>query len=840
MFVKAKINLQNAADASAFAGAAVQARQLTNIAYLNWEMRNIYKEWMFKYYILGNLQLKAISNTSSNPVSFAMSSIPGTAQDKYNIPSICIEYGVGAGTSICKTYQVPGIPEFPDAGIAMIDNATTAFVNAIEEQKNEDCANRSQLNFLVNNLWAYNVTTNNQTIDSITKVAPNIAGNRLGAWPAAFEMAIRIRNLENVVNLPPYTGGVCLKPGSSKKISCRNEIETLVNTQNTAGNERIYKAFMSGYRTFGEVASGTNDLKNTYTLTELPPRPFSDTNENSLSNLLIPSTNREKHYLDLKLIPLNLATFYTSFVTAKGSSNIGGQQISSASGCDATKIALPVPGYPFGFVKNPDFITYYAVKAEAEFVGLFNPFKDTQIKLTAYAAAKPFGGRIGPNLFNTNGSDPSIVNSRTTSDKFRTSGYLSGLDISSVINTSGQIVSTPGAYVSGSPIPGNDPDLSFWISSPTDPIGGWIDPASEIRFAIPNLVYDYIDDPTNTSYNSSESVQIIKPASGSEPSTGLYTSKILEKFKSNLEGIGGPIGSDAIESGILKARAPTFYEANNYLIPLPQSLHKELQVDSFGELNHGSGDHYILRLYAPLVGDSKDYLYHSPSQILSEATKYLSHQEPAIEKYRDSMNLVAKKVSEVTTQGGAKVGMAAAKVISDIDFNQNYKSQKPTCNSMTGRFLYFYLGSTSVSTVAGCSESLKDLLQKYWSEKGENSNIEKDFYTIQYKTDFEPIKRKLFTAYRPHNLQGAENGVMINPYTHGTEHIYRNFYSTKLISLRSISSQNRNFYNDKTSGFPVISEGNVSIGGYEEINQQNFKNALDSDFISIDFDRITQ
>ena len=53
LFVKAKINLQNAVDAGAWSGAAAQARRLSGIAYLNWEMRNTYKEWMFKYYVLG-------------------------------------------------------------------------------------------------------------------------------------------------------------------------------------------------------------------------------------------------------------------------------------------------------------------------------------------------------------------------------------------------------------------------------------------------------------------------------------------------------------------------------------------------------------------------------------------------------------------------------------------------------------------------------------------------------------------------------------------------------------------------------------------------------------------
>ena len=49
MLVHAKINLQNAADAAAYAGAAVQARQLTAASYLNWEMRRALKEFLFYY-----------------------------------------------------------------------------------------------------------------------------------------------------------------------------------------------------------------------------------------------------------------------------------------------------------------------------------------------------------------------------------------------------------------------------------------------------------------------------------------------------------------------------------------------------------------------------------------------------------------------------------------------------------------------------------------------------------------------------------------------------------------------------------------------------------------------
>ena len=55
MLVNAKINLQNAADLAAYAGASVQARQLTQISYLNYEMRRQWKKFLFRIYVLGNM-----------------------------------------------------------------------------------------------------------------------------------------------------------------------------------------------------------------------------------------------------------------------------------------------------------------------------------------------------------------------------------------------------------------------------------------------------------------------------------------------------------------------------------------------------------------------------------------------------------------------------------------------------------------------------------------------------------------------------------------------------------------------------------------------------------------
>ncbi|NUM87665.1 MAG: pilus assembly protein, partial [Bdellovibrionales bacterium] len=54
MLVHAKINLQNAADAAAWAGAAVQARQLTKVAHLNYEIRRAVKEFSYLFAVKGS------------------------------------------------------------------------------------------------------------------------------------------------------------------------------------------------------------------------------------------------------------------------------------------------------------------------------------------------------------------------------------------------------------------------------------------------------------------------------------------------------------------------------------------------------------------------------------------------------------------------------------------------------------------------------------------------------------------------------------------------------------------------------------------------------------------
>ena len=578
IFVKAKINLQNAADASAYAGASVQARQLTNIAYLNWEMRNIYKEWMFKYYVLGGLNLEGVvSPPGARPPSmdftmktFARTSNP--AEDRYNFPSTCIDFSSTGGVGLCTKYLVPGLPRFASSNVLGMDETTNAFIDTIVSEKSTNCSERTRLNFLTANTWAFNVLTGDDSVRNIQSEAPSIGTDRMGAFPQAFEIALRMRNLEAQVNFAPVNG-ICKDPGVG--VNCQTTDLAL----NSPAHVRTVKAFLSGWR---NISAADEDMKKSFTIKEVSPiLDSSIKGVNSLSTLLIPdgSPAFDKYYLDLKLMTVNYAPFYTAFTTTQANSggdgtlNVDGQRIDSEGQCAATKIGLPVPGYPMGFVKNPDILTYYAIEARAKFIGLFNPFAgDDGHVLTAYAAAKPFGGRIGPMLFDV--SDGKIVKSRSAENRL-SSAYISGLGITRFVDSFGNEVPA-GEYAPGMPVPINiDEDTNrFWIKNTTDPIGGVVGSGANIFFGIPNLLWDY---PTGIQTNNSEyyagesnSVQLLglnNPlvsnkaggALGTTPQAGLYNRDMFTRFSRLLEGINSTVNVTNISNALQVVRAPTLY-----------------------------------------------------------------------------------------------------------------------------------------------------------------------------------------------------------------------------------------------------------------------------------------
>lgn len=864
LFVKAKINLQNATDAAAFSGAAVQSRQLTKIAYLNWEMRNVYKEWMYKYYVIGNLNApgvedpgKSVSCNGRQCTDFRLEAdknvISGdTTEDAYNFPAVCIHLA-NSETNLCKRFAVPGLPEFGSYSIPGTEEASRAFVDGLIGAKLNDCVSRSRINMLVTTTWAYNVMANDMD-KSLAGQGPAILSDRQGAWPKAMEIAMRIRNLEKVVNRPPAEQPVC--------IGGIGNCEPIHNYSNSAllGNERVVKAFYSGYRNLGNHSD--DEMKNSFVLTELGPTPYINPSPTSSSNLLIPASkagNNEKRYLDLKLMMVNLATFYAAF--------IGRAEKGTSAACDISKVAIPVPGYPLGFYKNPDVLTYYAVRGEADFEGMFNPFQADKIRLTAYAAAKPAGGRIGPKLFSEKNN---LAYARK--DKRRSVPYFSALD---VVGTPNRFLDDgkldDGEFGPGAPLPINiSSSRPFWVLSANDPIGGQ-STTSDVQFGIPNLVYDFESindfDPKNYTHGQDE-VNIIQPKqpeSAWKP-VGLMNHKQFDKFRGD---IGSKVSYAELEAQVYRVRAATMYEAANYLIPTPFDLNQSMGVDSWGSMK-GPGEDvtdlpdqfkvkkYTMEIYAPLyqVGtNQKDLWYETPSEVLSATVDFMRAQEPAMENYVRSLNSAAiqtyKTAFEASSAAKGAQGQykEAALKISDIDIpNLDSKADfkkipadlhitgfPKTCKSLSGQFWHFYFGHPDLKTRTmtseeGCPVTLVELLSQYYSSSSSDKTYNPTHYIMQYslsETNFPSgnIKR-LFSAYMPGPYNGIGADGQLNPppgFPPHKELMRRNFYSTKLITLDSVQSGG-NY--DVQKNFVNYSEGNLTGNSAAE-SPADFVNKLE-------------
>ena len=842
LFVKAKINLQNATDAAAFAGASTQARQLTNIAYANWELRNTYKEWMFKYYVLGQLgllpyNLKNLNTKSSINFLLPTPDISGlTDYDKYNVPSICIHNN--SLTNICPIYALPGIPRFPVVEVAGIKEIHEAFVTKLIEEKGKDCSRRSKANFLTALTWAYGSGMND------IPEAPLVATNRPGAWPEALELAFRIRNLEMILNRPPVSG------------ITRQNVEQFQGQADEIGlNERPMKAFWSAYRNLGGGAykdCATNggaectpdELSYNLKLTELSPNPL-NANPNSVSGFLIPptfvypgssETALQKHYVDLQLMPINLATMFSIFVDLENINPAMGTNIKSEATCGVSKAALPVPGYILGFNKNPKVLTYYAVKAETKFIGLFFPISSGDstngIKLTAYAAAKPFGGRIGPKLFSYIDNDQTVVAREDINH--RSSAYVSGLKIENA---------SALGFKPGMPIPSSP---KFWVQELNPLIGGIPGASANITYSIPNMIYDFQDESDlKVQSSTSGKIQIIKPPDfkGQTPKEilGLYHSPQLKALRDSLGVVnpGTSMSGDEVLKAIVRARRPTKYDALNYLVP------DFREVTSNGSINNaapivqrlnpippsGPAIGYSYKLFAPLVGPN--LLYKTSNEIGTVIVTYMLANDSAVNIYLQALLEVANgiyRLSTSTDNSGAALGIHANATPAGItkserpDFLVAKPAGDPTCKTdMASKFNHFFRADYT-----GCGMvPLKNLMVDFIAAHSSSTDgIDKGLYYIgfYYNDPSDPLltlrSEQLMSAYYPGTRQGTnpgDNGIAEHPLKisapgNSSYSTRRNFYSTKFFHMAKII--------DSPPGGSNATKGRIDYQGQPLLREQ--------------------
>lgn len=358
MLVNAKINLQNAADLAAFAGASVQARQLTQISYINYEMRRQWKKYLFRIFVLGNMSQDGFPKSAgSGPMTY----VPNLQSPKttYPAPSTCIVFSENANP--CHTTDLPKIRyDFPNP---MGDGITAALqeqLKALESIRENNCKAIGITNQILNLLWTFNtdpsVSSYSQADSSVPEFLKEASASirayakGLGVVPREIILKLRINTLSGYVNSPAIKG---LNFSRATNLS---------NTADPAAQERSIQAFFSAYYTLGNHTFPSESIM----MDELIP---GDTTQANLLKLKTVGAVFDIYALDLDLEP-------------------DGKCVPKLY---ATAVASPLT---LGFYKDESIQTYYAVRLKAKARLLFSPLGD--LDLTAYAAAKPFGSRIGP------------------------------------------------------------------------------------------------------------------------------------------------------------------------------------------------------------------------------------------------------------------------------------------------------------------------------------------------------------------------------------------------------------------------------------------------------------
>ena len=856
LFVKAKINLQNAVDAAAWSGAAVQARQLSNIAYLNYQFRQIYKEWMFKYYILGNLAalrnapnpggtltLARRAGSTTNFRARNLGSIRGQGSDrvvdKYNMPSICINPACPNQNScpnICATVSTPGIPRFEhDLGLAGITKEHESFVSALAAQKAKDCSLRSNLNIATALAWTYGAGDGSE----IVKDFPLVDTTRMGSWVWSALTAIRMRNLEAIVNHPPD----CInRTGADGCMSIGEIIQS--PPEEPPYYERPAKAFMAAYRNLGGginkegVGGDREELSDDFTLTELTPRS-KEVDPADLGGFLIPGGSdrgKTKRYLDLRAVPVNYVIFYSYMASLPPSqSAIANSVTPDDAGCEAVKTALPVPAYVTGFVKDHRMLTYYSVKGESRFMGLFFPFYKSLgegIRLKAYASAKPFGGRIGPRLFHLR--DEAAVSLREASG-------------------SGATAAKSAAYASG--IGGLEPDKfeggallpnvrNFYLGGDDQVIGGVPDGNNtQILFAIPNMIYDFlrlgeiggiaesaIGNSAGNRYLSLDEMPLGRyPADGPVPKetrVGLYDWNQFKYLYDMTLGdvIGNPggavnIGAGDVKEAIELAWKPTKYEAANWMPPL------EIAGDEMASPTTVITDPNLpgtYKIYAPLYGPGT--LYENQSAVREAIEGYMRANFPSYNAVLDALKTAAEKT---LAHDPDKYKEAAEKIYPLVDdpSGRPVVAEGGSMDSggifacggdsgpMASQFFQFFRVDDSPGDCG--TVALAEKLRRLFSAPSSNAALDREYFIGTHRQPIVDDPKTLSTAYSPGLAHGADDQANFrSPLSGDSMNFKRNYYSTKFIHTQNLlpgedfyGSRGLLFQEESTSPSPAIASG---------------------------------
>lgn len=370
MLVNAKIQLQNAADLAAYAGAAVQARQLNTISYLNYEMRRQYKKFLFRYYVFGNMAQKQFptgdtGNKPTTPYDWSPDASAGAAAAHFQVPAVCLIFN--SNDNYCQVNKLPKIDIPKASSFDLINDALRNSLANLEQLRKDNCSKIALTNMYTLALWLYSgdpdaspdfgLGTDPKLKNVQTVVEGLVKG--LGLVPREVLLRMRIETLKKYLNEPP------------KAVNAQS-VESLLASGDPHHNERSIQAFKSAFYTLGDHTFSSDGIV--------------------MEELQSPAQ------IELSDNKVKFDTWAIYFDMPTGPS---GKPNPDATGADCVPHLVPQSmksEVVVGVAKDPKLLTYYAVRLRAKAKLLFNPWGADGIELKAYAAAQPFGSRIGPDL----------------------------------------------------------------------------------------------------------------------------------------------------------------------------------------------------------------------------------------------------------------------------------------------------------------------------------------------------------------------------------------------------------------------------------------------------------
>ncbi len=401
VLVTAKISLQNAADAAAYAGASVQGRQMNAVSYLNYEMLRQYKKFLARYVVVGNLGKNNFPNLPGPNPAYSLlliNNAGGTSTLVTGVPSVCIPVNIGTATGggtpskdvscgiagspstsniIATVYQAGANQSISDLGQSMINNAAT-----LDKFQQKKCFFNGQLNEFILLNWLFNTDGPNTTggTFSINAMVDQFLGTlttQTGITVTNQEkqtlkdsvrfltagLGLFPRNMLNLLRIRTLTDGYLNRP--PRKDVNASDAESLAKSPSADVHERTLQAYYSALYNLNETVFD----RSTFTMSEV---------------MAAPSIRIEEQLVDFVVFVQRILP--TSRPLA---------EVQSA--CVSSIDAREVKGAPVGIKRTDTSTLAYAVHLKSEAKLLFLP---GTIELEATAAAKPFGSRISPTTLN--------------------------------------------------------------------------------------------------------------------------------------------------------------------------------------------------------------------------------------------------------------------------------------------------------------------------------------------------------------------------------------------------------------------------------------------------------